>query len=90
MQGMNMRKRLVICSATLALFASVIPALAATNGKIVFASGRNGTNGIWVMNPDGSGATSLISNVSFNYNDPVWSPNGTKIAFTSNMSSGNT
>lgn len=69
---------LFICIATLAIGASVIPAAAASNGKIVFKSGRNGSNGIWAMNPDGTGAASLISNVSFNYDDPVSSPDGSK------------
>jgi hypothetical protein len=55
---------LAACRATLAMIGSVIPAPAASNGKIVFKSGRNSTNGIWVMNPDGTGATSLISDTA--------------------------
>jgi hypothetical protein len=48
-----------ISIAALAVWAGVIPASAASNGKIAFASGRSGPQGIWVMNPDGTGATSV-------------------------------
>ena len=50
------------------------------NGKIVFASDRDGNYEIYVMNADGSGQTRLTTS---NYDDkwPSWSPDGTKIIF---------
>lgn len=55
-----------------------------SNGKIVFKRGRDE---IWVINPDGSGLTRLTlgyGNSSCERGDefPVWSPDGTKIAFS--------
>jgi hypothetical protein len=66
------------------------------NGKIAFASNRDnggGTNppDIYVMNPDGSGQTRLTFGVNGGIDPvvPVWSPDGTKIAFSSFQSNGN-
>jgi Tol biopolymer transport system component len=54
------------------------------------AASSNGNRNIWVMNSDGSGQTPLTklttifnSNILENFN-PVWSPDGSKIAFVSN------
>src|ERR1700694_2379111 len=52
------------------------------NGKIVFSSTRDGNYQIYVMNTDGSGQTRLTTNAARD-SAPTWSPNGTKIAFTS-------
>jgi Tol biopolymer transport system component len=64
------------------------------NGKIVFTSDRTGTNPgrgdvddyqgfeIWSMNADGSGLTRLTDRPGED-REPVWSPDGTKIAFVS-------
>lgn len=65
------------------------------NGKIVFISDRHYKGlSIWTMNPDGSSPTRLtdeksrgekLPNFSPVYDSsPVWSPDGTKIAFISN------
>ena len=43
-----------------------------SSGKIVYGS----TDGLWVMNPDGSGLTSLGAGV-----EPNWAPDGSKIVF---------
>ena len=58
-----------------------------TNGKIAYAKRISSCFclNIWVMNADGSGDTQLTfpgaGNISNNF--PSWSPDGTRIAFTS-------
>ena len=52
------------------------------SSKIAFASNRDGSLQIYVMNADGTGQTRLTSNGS-NNDSPRWSPNGTKILFQS-------
>ena len=53
-----------------------------TNGKIAFAvtDAFTVSSPIYTINPDGSGQTQLTSEYDFR---PVWSPDGTKIAFHS-------
>ncbi|MDX6612502.1 MAG: hypothetical protein QOD75_1688 [Blastocatellia bacterium] len=46
-------------------------------------TGTSGTNNIWLMNPDGSGLTPLTLNTPAEDVAPVWSPDGTRIAFVS-------
>jgi hypothetical protein len=48
----------------------------------VFQSFRDGNNEIYVMNSDGSAQTRLTNNPAFD-STPSWSPDGTKILFTS-------
>ena len=53
--------------------------------KVVYVSDYTNTTpryGVYVMNPDGSGRTKLLSNSVISYADPDWSPDGTQIAFT--------
>ena len=50
--------------------------------KIAFVSTREGDDGIYVMNPDGTNVVKLTTNgVAAYYDFPDWSPDGTKIAF---------
>lgn len=45
----------------------------------------NGTFNVWVINADGSGLTAItkITALNANSSDPVWSPDGSKLAFSS-------
>ena len=59
------------------------PALGAStevNGLVVFSSNRDGNSEIYVMRQDGSNQTRLTNN-AFGDFDPVWSADGSKIAF---------
>src|SRR5437870_13845047 len=63
------------------------------NGKIAFTSDRNGFLDIYVMNADGSnqrqltfGAVNPADGFSRTYSEkPLWSPDGSKIAFKSDL-----
>jgi len=52
------------------------------NGKIAFASMRDGNSEIYTMNSDGTAQVRLTFNDVPDFR-PVWSPDGTKIAFLS-------
>jgi Tol biopolymer transport system component len=52
------------------------------NGRIAFSSNRDGNTQIYVMDADGSNQTRLTSNSDIDW-APAWSPDGSKIAFTS-------
>jgi Tol biopolymer transport system component len=83
-----MQKKLMFGFLVLMVFCLVLvlPAAAASVEKIAFYSDRGsiGENivEIFVMNPDGTGETRLTTTTSENA-DPVWSPDGSKIAFSS-------
>ncbi|MDH4112108.1 MAG: hypothetical protein OEV60_05400 [Actinomycetota bacterium] len=49
-------------------------------GQIAFQSERDGDFEIWVVNPDGSAPTKVTDNTTLDA-DPVWSPDGSRIAY---------
>jgi Tol biopolymer transport system component len=57
--------------------------------KIVFASMREGVSKLFTMNADGSGLTRLTNDDRGDM-DPVWSPDGLRIAFTRGRDTGPT
>src|SRR5256886_13827912 len=51
-------------------------------GQIAFSTDRDGNPEIYVMNADGAGVRNLTNNPTFDF-ELAWSPDGTKIAFSS-------
>jgi Tol biopolymer transport system component len=80
----------------LALGSSAQAAFPGANGKIAFASDRDQPNPqrfglpseIYTVNPDGSGETNLTQNPADD-TQPAWSPDGSRIAFSSNRNGNN-
>jgi Tol biopolymer transport system component len=74
------------CSAILALvyFPSNADALIAFMNKPVLATGTDAAYEIFVMNDDGTNLQQLTDNEYFD-SDPIWSPDGTSIAFYSSQ-----
>jgi hypothetical protein len=58
-----------------------------TAGKLVFVSTRNGHPDLWMMDKDGGNAVALMNDAAED-RQPVFSPNGQEIAFTSAGRSG--
>jgi len=52
------------------------------NGKIAFYSTRTGNYDVYTMNADGSAVTNLTNDAAIDI-QPVWSPDGRKLAFVS-------
>ena len=75
---------LLLCASPGILYLGGIPsshaATSLVNGKIVFASSRDGNFEIYVMDSDGTNEERLTNNPTADLT-PSWSPNGTKIAF---------
>src|SRR4051794_20444190 len=76
-----------VATTTLSTFVPGAAAAVAPIGKIVFVSDRGGTSDLWVMNADGSSPVQL-TNDAVSERSPKWSPDGSKIAFTSNARPG--
>src|SRR5688572_12936179 len=89
-EPMNL-KRVIRTKVSIAIFSALIglmlPLIAAAQGKIAFASTRDGNYEIYVMNPDGSSQTRLTNNSVFD-GRPSFSRDGTRIAFNSQPASG--
>jgi FG-GAP-like repeat/WD40-like Beta Propeller Repeat len=62
-------------------------AITGVNGKIAFVSDREGNNEIYSINPDGTAIKRLTFN-SGEDNYPAWSPEGSQIAYLSEIPSG--
>jgi Tol biopolymer transport system component len=73
------RLAIIVLLALLLGLAAVAPAEAAFPG----ANGKIALDGIYVVNPDGTGLTRITNNPGLGDFDPAWSPDGTKIAFAS-------
>ena len=73
---MNYRALLIVCLATLGL---AVAGWGQADGKIAFISHRGGYDDVWIMNADGSDPVNLTQGRYCA--SPVWSPDGTKIAY---------
>jgi uncharacterized repeat protein (TIGR01451 family) len=71
------------CALALALLAAALPA-AADPGLIAFSSNQDGPWEIYAMHADGTGQVRLTNN-TVDPKDPAWSPDGSRIAYTSGL-----
>ncbi len=63
--------------------------VAAEPGRIAFQANRdNDTSGIYLIDADGSNVVPLVDDASIHEMDPVWSPNGSWIAYTTMSADG--
>ena len=87
---MRSRSGIALLGAVVGLLAAMAaPALAFTgeNGRIAFTKVVGGRYEAWVMNADGSSATPL-STSGFSEFEPIWSADGSRLAFASTRDSG--
>ncbi|MGX7669249.1 cell wall-binding repeat-containing protein [Plantactinospora sp. DSM 117369] len=59
------------------------PAIAPNGKKLAFIRSDGTYNQVWMANIDGTGQVQITSN-AFNHDNPVWSPDGTELAFSQN------
>jgi dipeptidyl aminopeptidase/acylaminoacyl peptidase len=80
--------RLVLAGAVIGVLASPGPGSAVRpgeNGKIAFASARDGNREIYVVSPDTTGEARLTNDPATD-TDPAWSSDGKRITFTTTRS----
>jgi TolB protein len=63
-------------------YVTTSPSVSTVDGRIVFASSRNGNMDIYVCEPDKSGLKQITFNKAVD-TSPCWSPNGYQVAFCS-------
>lgn len=58
------------------------PRYSPDGSQIVFVSDRNGSENLWVMAADGTGARALTTGERENYLSPIWTPDGRYVVAT--------
>lgn len=58
------------------------PRYSPDGSQVVFVSDRNGSENLWVMQADGTGARALTTGERDNYVSPIWSPDGSYVIAT--------
>jgi dipeptidyl aminopeptidase/acylaminoacyl peptidase len=82
--GSHAQLAIVVADVTTAVrFDVVCQAIARPLGSVAFVSERDGNSEIYLIDPDGSGLVRLTDNPATDM-EPAWSPDGKRIAFTSN------
>ena len=89
---MHLRAPLISTVSVLLTLVGATPAAATfpgANGRIVFVNSRDGTNtNLYTMHLDGAGLAPVTRDTDVRNDQPDWSPDGTRLAFISNVDSG--